>query len=574
MKSTNFLDAVQDAFLKFESPYLRFSLIYWGIFILVVLIFNRKIFKLDNFERLAAFFSLLGLYVFSLIFYLSKAYKFSMGDKWGDIGPLGDLIGGTTVAFFTLASLILLVGTVRTQRTEMQNTNNMMHIQQVEQTYFLAASSFMETRNRLVNMPLINENKPIQFKLKSNLLCAPWLDPSMQHPNAYSNNYTKISPKELNQLTVLQYNNSRLYQLLFLQSVVYKPSKYIRLYGFSSWFDILLLVHFKLEINAGIEEIYDEMKDFIETSGMPNYKNLDAILSENEETVPSLMFSDFREHFDDISKEIVFKCFNLALHLIKKNDSEDKALQMLKVIHYEIPVFAIKDNQTLFSDLPSTLQSFMTIAHSTAIIQFYDEFKWIIRYLITNLKSYNTNNANFSSEYRLYLDHLSNKLQEDDLLCVAILLAIEYDTALFNSYQNWADSKVLKDLKDKYHDIQPKHRTVDGNHPAFSTDKIIIDASQESKESFIVAYKNVENQIEKVAPKILIDNQSIIQFRNDLFESKFFTKIKTNIDLGCMYETLIPNKIVTNKDIKDIENRLKEIVLIDYKEVYEELLID
>ncbi|MFS0774900.1 hypothetical protein ABC255_02520 [Neobacillus sp. 3P2-tot-E-2] len=566
----SFLDAILVAYSP-TSPYFWISIVYWMI---VAFVIQSKKYKLEKFEKLAALFSALGLYILSTIFCISKAYTFTMGESWGDIGPLGDLIGGTTVAFFTLASLMLLVGTVRTQRSEMQTTNDMIHIQQVEQTYFSAISSFMEPRNRLITMPLMDENKPIPSKLKSNLLCAPWLDSSLQHPIAYSKNYSEILPQELNQLTVLQYNNSRLYQILFLQSVINKPTKYIRFYGFTSWFDILLLIHFKSKIETGIEEIYDEIKDFIDNSGIPYYESAEAILSENQETVPSQMFSYFTDHFDDHSVDIVFKCFNLSMHVIKKTDSEEDALRMVKAIHYEIPVFAVKNKQSFFKDLPSTLQAYMTIPQSTAFLQFYDEFKWIIRYLTTNLKHYNPNRADFISKYQLYLDHLRNKLLEEDLLCIAIFLAIEYDTALYSGYQSWADSKVLKDLQDKHLDVHPKYFAVDLNHSALSIESLKIEATQKTKEAFISAYKKVEDEINRVAPKILIDNQAIIQLQNDLFESKFFTKLKTNIDLGCMKETLLPNEYINNRNSKDIEIRLKKMLLMDYQEIYDVITLD
>ncbi|KKB35988.1 putative phage abortive infection protein [Bacillus thermotolerans] len=70
------------------------------------------------------------------------------------LGPVGDFIGGSTMAFFNLASILLLVATLIIQRKELratqreyQLTNNTMIKQQFENTFF----NMINLQNEIVN---------------------------------------------------------------------------------------------------------------------------------------------------------------------------------------------------------------------------------------------------------------------------------------------------------------------------------------------------------------------------------------------------------------------------------------
>lgn len=101
-----------------------------------------KGFTIDNvLFYLAGFFVLLAV---AMPFSIRWWYK-SHGNYTGlkDLGPVGDFIGGSTIAFFNLASVSLLVATLLIQKRELKETqkeykvtNNTMKIQQFESTFF------------------------------------------------------------------------------------------------------------------------------------------------------------------------------------------------------------------------------------------------------------------------------------------------------------------------------------------------------------------------------------------------------------------------------------------------------
>ncbi|WP_458411785.1 hypothetical protein ACNQFZ_13085 [Schinkia sp. CFF1] len=549
-------------FLSLDSTYLRISIIVWLIFIVLVF-FSRPIVIFDGFEKLAAFFCMFGLYVFTSIFYMTKAYRFNVGDSWGDVGPIGDLIGGTTVAFFTLASLILLVGTIRIQRKEMQETNTTMHLQQVEQTYFEALSSLMETRDSLLSLSLLSSDGKVPKKIKSNPFCAPWLDNSYYQPNAYSINYHEVEPNDLNTLNVLQYTNARIYQLLFLYDIAWKQSKYFTIYKLNSWFDVMLIDHFREKIHEAIYMNYSEICDLIE-----EYDNdLEQVQNDKENVCKSVVYSYFEESFDDLHEELVYRCFLISCHLIKITGSEETTLSIIKLMHHDVELYLIKNKFSSKVSLPSALQNIMTIPQSHVIMQFYEEFKWILFYLKESLSPSEEKKV-LDEKRELYIKHLKNKLREEDLLCIALLLAMEFDLALSNGIDYYINKELVNKLQKDFFNLGVKYKSELDEAPHFAVKAISLEDDNELIQQFITSYQKVVDDVERISPKLYKDISGLRNIRNDLYHFTFFNKLIQNMNLGCIKRTLI---IEGNIDYKYVEGKIKKIALKDFSQVYDEI---
>lgn len=75
------------------------------------------------------------------------------------LGPVGDFIGGSTIAFFNMASIFLLLATLIAQRKELKETrkeyeitNHTMKKQQFENTFF----NMIQLQNQIVNSLSLN----------------------------------------------------------------------------------------------------------------------------------------------------------------------------------------------------------------------------------------------------------------------------------------------------------------------------------------------------------------------------------------------------------------------------------
>jgi hypothetical protein len=117
-----------------------------------------------NFEReflgvivyIATFLSLFSLIVAIFMPFAVRGWYQRYDDYSGlaALGPVGDFIGGTTIAFFNLASIMLLVATLLIQRKELKETQNeykltnkTMKKQQFETTLF----NMLSLHNQLLN---------------------------------------------------------------------------------------------------------------------------------------------------------------------------------------------------------------------------------------------------------------------------------------------------------------------------------------------------------------------------------------------------------------------------------------
>ncbi|MFJ7736377.1 hypothetical protein ACIQ2D_08535 [Lysinibacillus sp. NPDC097287] len=101
----------------------------------------------DTLETLAFMIILVGFCI-PLSIILFRDYLL---DKWklDELGPIGDLIGGSTISFLTLASILLIIETIRTQRNEMQESRKEFEEQTIQ----------MEKQNYNSEVYFIHNNK-------------------------------------------------------------------------------------------------------------------------------------------------------------------------------------------------------------------------------------------------------------------------------------------------------------------------------------------------------------------------------------------------------------------------------
>jgi hypothetical protein len=563
-------EAFESTFLTLKSGYLWFSIAVWLLFFIIVFGIKIRSINFDGFEKIAAFFSMLGIYVFLTVFFMAKAYRFEMGTTWDGIGPIGDVIGGTTVAFFTLASLILLVGTIRHQRREMQETNVNMQLQQVEQTYFEAETSLMNTRDELTKSTVLPNMKSAPNNMKRTVHFAPWMDDHQHEYNAYEVVFSNTTVEKVNELNTIQYFNAALYQRTVLSSTMVKPCPYIGKYGFHSWFDVLLIVHFKEQL---LEATFGELDAYVSTFDDYDYDEENMrlhkldIITPNEEGYPQdTGFDFFKDYFSDLSWDIIFELFIILskIHNVEQQEdaeeSEKATMEAIRKIHIDASLYLGK-NQHHSTHLSYILKDFMPNASTQAILQYYEEFKWLLNYLKSSLDQSDllTSKKEFNIDYKakrwLYLNHLSNKLRVDDTLCIAFLLKLEFEQSL----QSLLRSHSL--YKKAYFPFKLGGSNYRVLELRWKEGEITVEnVNKHIKLLEVTAKQHVDH--------IYSELKEMIDLRNDLFEANFFHKLDPPTNLGVMKDDLIPRALI---DKTYVEGQIFKHLAKDVKDIYEQM---
>jgi hypothetical protein len=177
-----------------------------------------KVFRLDDILfHFAIFFVALAITMPFIIRWWYKSYKDYSG--LAALGPVGDFIGGSTIAFFNLASVSLLVATLLIQRRELKETqkeykitNETMKKQQFESTFF----NMIDLQHNILKEIKINKDvgreaiKVLYYELRDTYQ----KDMFNNHKNKMIEDLMELEIDELNEITVAFLDNINLHNYL------------------------------------------------------------------------------------------------------------------------------------------------------------------------------------------------------------------------------------------------------------------------------------------------------------------------------------------------------------------------
>lgn len=147
--------------------------------------FLQGLFEKYNYEKWSLIFVEIGLFaptmIFALIFLTSWGVDVGIVRQFvfsSEIGPIGDFVAGITVPFLTLAAFILLYGSYKLQKEEMQASSNalqeqadslqkqlqIMQSQNQQKIFFDLLNLLERNRNIDFNMEVLGSKEKNYFK--------------------------------------------------------------------------------------------------------------------------------------------------------------------------------------------------------------------------------------------------------------------------------------------------------------------------------------------------------------------------------------------------------------------------